>query len=131
MISIPSPLLQTCFILSLSRIFFLILKNNPKQVAFFFNVSKYSFYHTSLLTLLYIVTFTDKRIQLTNEILTGIRMIKAYAWEEHATIMVEEARTQELYYLKWLLYYLAANAIVFFMVRKRKNFHKRDAIAYK
>ena len=87
--------------------------------------------HFYLLTLLYIVTFTDKRIQLTNEILTGIRMIKAYAWEEHATIMVEEARTQELYYLKWLLYYLAANAIVFFMVRSReKHFHKRETLSY-
>ena len=62
-----------------------------------------------------LVSFTDKRIQLTNEILTGIRMIKSYAWEEHATLMVEEARQQELFHLKWLLYYLAGNAIVFFM----------------
>jgi len=62
-----------------------------------------------------VVQHTDRRVQLTNEILTGIRMIKAYAWEEHATIMVEEARSKELHHLKWLLYYLAANAIVFFM----------------
>ena len=62
-----------------------------------------------------VVLCTDKRVQLTNEILTGIRMIKCYAWEDHAHIMIEDAREQELYHLKWLLYYQSGLAIIFFM----------------
>jgi ABC-type multidrug transport system fused ATPase/permease subunit len=54
-----------------------------------------------------LVKHTDQRIQLTNEILTGIRMIKCYSWEKHAMNMVSDARNKELYHLKWLLYYLA------------------------
>jgi ABC-type multidrug transport system fused ATPase/permease subunit len=62
-----------------------------------------------------VVQATDRRVQLTNEFLTGIRMIKMYAWEAHAGTLVENARAKELSALKSLLFLLQANAVIFFM----------------
>ena len=43
---------------------------------------------------------TDKRIKLTNEILTGIRAIKSYNWEKPFADKLNEIRRQELEALK-------------------------------
>ena len=62
-----------------------------------------------------VVQATDRRVQLTNEFLTGIRMLKMYAWESHAGTLVENARNEELSSLKRLLLLLQTNAVIFFI----------------
>ena len=44
--------------------------------------------------------FSDMRVKLMNEILSGIRIIKYYAWEGAFQEKVLESRAMELYYLK-------------------------------
>lgn len=53
------------------------------------------------------VLVTDERVKLMNEILTGIRVIKFYAWEKAFSQKVEEIRMKELIYLKQLAYIFA------------------------
>eukprot|EP00505_MAST-04D_sp_SCG-Rhode-Island_P002313 Stramenopile-MAST_4_protein_2313 len=62
-----------------------------------------------------VVQATDRRVQLTSEFLTAIRMIKMYSWEAAAGSAVEDARSKELSSLKRLLLLLQANAVIFFM----------------
>ena len=61
------------------------------------------------------VKFTDSRVQLTTEILHGIRLIKSFAWENHALKMVQEKRTEELRGLRKLLILMGTNMILFFL----------------
>lgn len=42
----------------------------------------------------------DKRVRLINEILSGIRVVKYYAWERHFRERIEEVRNEELKALK-------------------------------
>nr|QST14991.1 ABCC10 protein [Diaphanosoma celebensis] len=46
----------------------------------------------------------DRRVQLINELLTGIRVIKYYAWERHFRHKIEGLREEELKALKGLKY---------------------------
>ena len=59
--------------------------------------------------------YTDRRISLIDEVLHGIRVIKAYAWEPAAAKSVQEARAQELTQLTWLLSFIAINYCVMFI----------------
>ncbi|KAH6566012.1 hypothetical protein BASA60_009663 [Batrachochytrium salamandrivorans] len=43
-----------------------------------------------------LMTNTDKRINIINEMLQGIRIIKYFAWEKHFAIKIAEARAAEL-----------------------------------
>lgn len=45
---------------------------------------------------------TDVRVRLINEIIQGVRVIKAYAWESAAIQQVEETRSTELKNLRAL-----------------------------
>ena len=58
---------------------------------------------------------TDKRISVITEILSGIRIIKSYAWEKRAAQQVQSLREQETIQLRRLLYLQAANQVIFFI----------------
>jgi len=47
-----------------------------------------------------ILAATDARIHATNEVLSNIRIIKFFAWEQRFMALVEEKRTSELLYLR-------------------------------
>lgn len=53
------------------------------------------------------VAETDKRVKLMNEILSGIRVIKYYAWETAFKKKVEEVRAEEVKYLQRISYVVA------------------------
>ncbi|PNS15552.1 ATP-dependent bile acid permease [Sphaceloma murrayae] len=57
-----------------------------------------------------ILAATDARIHTTNEVLTNIRIIKYFAWEQRFMAQVDEKRTTELYYLRnrYIVWSLAA-----------------------
>lgn len=42
----------------------------------------------------------DERLKLTNEVLSGIRLIKLYAWEKSMLQKIDELRTTEVYLIK-------------------------------
>jgi ATP-binding cassette, subfamily C (CFTR/MRP), member 1 len=42
------------------------------------------------------VAFTDKRVRLTSEILQGIRLLKAYTWEDFYADAVTQLRKKEI-----------------------------------
>ncbi len=44
--------------------------------------------------------FTDRRTSLMNEIVSAIRLVKMYAWEESFLERVKEARAQEVKHLR-------------------------------
>nr|QBM06364.1 ATP-binding cassette sub-family C member 7 [Daphnia magna] len=46
------------------------------------------------------MTAKDKRVRLLNELLTGIRVVKFYAWEKHFRRRIEQLRAEELKALK-------------------------------
>jgi hypothetical protein len=52
---------------------------------------------------------TDVRVRLISEIIAGVRVIKAYAWENAAIKQVEQARTIELKNLRTLLILMGVN----------------------
>ncbi len=54
---------------------------------------------------------TDVRSKLINEVVQGIRVIKAYAWEAAATRQVEAARSEELKSLRTLLILMGAYGV--------------------
>ena len=51
-----------------------------------------------------VLKFSDMRVKMMNEILTGIRIIKFYAWEKPFKKEVKQLRDQELKYLTRLAY---------------------------
>ena len=53
------------------------------------------------------VKVTDIRVKLMNEILSGIRVIKYYAWESAFSEKIEIVREEELQLLKQLAYVVA------------------------
>jgi ATP-binding cassette subfamily C (CFTR/MRP) protein 1 len=58
---------------------------------------------------------TDERIGITTEILSGIRIVKSYAWEKRAARQVQKLRDEETEKLRVLLYLQAANQVIFFI----------------
>ncbi|KAF9581339.1 hypothetical protein BGW38_001686 [Lunasporangiospora selenospora] len=46
---------------------------------------------------------TDARVKLTQEVLQGIRVIKFYGWEEAFLKKLDDLRSKELHYVRWLL----------------------------
>ncbi|XP_015764590.1 PREDICTED: multidrug resistance-associated protein 1-like [Acropora digitifera] len=66
----------------------------------------------------------DKRIKLVNEIFSGIKVLKLYAWEESFMSQVMKIRAKELHQLKNAAYLNASFAFTFtcapFMVEKLK-----------
>ena len=53
------------------------------------------------------VAETDKRVKLMNEILSGIRVIKYYAWETAFKKKIDAVRTEEVKYLQRISYVVA------------------------
>ena len=62
-----------------------------------------------------IMKLTDKRISFTTEVLSGIRVIKANAWETSASKIVNTIRAQEMRQVRALLLLQAANTCLFFV----------------
>ena len=62
-----------------------------------------------------IMKLTDKRISFTTEVLSGIRVIKANAWENSASKIVNTIRAQEMKEVRSLLLLQAANTCLFFV----------------
>jgi ATP-binding cassette, subfamily C (CFTR/MRP), member 1 len=62
-----------------------------------------------------LLKMTDKRISVITEILSGIRIIKSYAWEKRAAQQVQDLRRKETDQLRRLLYLQAANQVIFFI----------------
>ena len=48
--------------------------------------------------------FKDERLKILNEILSGIKVVKLYAWEPSMAAMVEKVRENELTQLRKQLY---------------------------
>lgn len=53
----------------------------------------------------------DERVKLINEVLSGIKVLKLYAWEEAFRKKVEDIRTKEVKQLKRIAY-LSAFAVL-------------------
>ncbi|KAF5360296.1 hypothetical protein D9758_009166 [Tetrapyrgos nigripes] len=49
------------------------------------------------------VKITDSRVRLTTEVLQGVRLIKAYAWEDFYTMQISNIRTKELKTIKRII----------------------------
>lgn len=60
------------------------------------------------------VRATDARVKLTNEILSGIRVIKYYAWEQPFTEKIAVIRNLELQLLKQMAYVIAVGLTLIF-----------------
>jgi len=52
----------------------------------------------------------DRRIRLMNEVLSGVKVIKLYAWEDHFLDEVQKIRQQELVVLRNTAYLNAASS---------------------
>jgi len=57
---------------------------------------------------------TDKRVTRLDEVLQSIRIIKFFAWEDRFTELVNEARTEELVWLRERLILWASYAVVWY-----------------
>ena len=55
----------------------------------------------------------DERVKLTNEMLSGIKVIKLYAWEKSFTQLVADIRNLELQFLRGIVFCNAAFSFVF------------------
>ena len=53
------------------------------------------------------MSFTDVRVKLMNEVLSGIRVIKYYAWEKAFNKKISDIRLEELHILKLIAYIVA------------------------
>ncbi|EGC37940.1 hypothetical protein DICPUDRAFT_76449 [Dictyostelium purpureum] len=57
--------------------------------------------------------YTDKRSNLTNELINGIRFIKMYAWEKYFTKKIESHREEELKLMfKRILFWIGDNIMI-------------------
>ena len=61
-----------------------------------------------------LMSATDKRVTILNEVLQSIRIIKFFAWEDRFLTIINEARRAELEFLKKRLYLWAAYGILWF-----------------
>ena len=78
----------------------------PLNSMFFFFLTKYRKIK---------VQISDKRVKLMNEVLTGIRIIKYYAWELAFEGKITSIRDEELYYLKLAAYLVAGGFTLILM----------------
>ena len=62
-----------------------------------------------------VMKHTEHRVHLIEELLQGIRIIKAYAWERPMAMQVEGVRRKELHELSVMLFLLALNLSVMFI----------------
>ena len=72
---------------------------------------------------------TDRRIQLINEIIPAIRVIKMYAWEKHFIKMVEVYRKLEMEVIRRTSYLRIFNATLFHISSKLYIFPTLVALA--
>ena len=61
-----------------------------------------------------LVGHTDARIKCTSEVITGIKAIKLYAWEDPYLKKVKELRETELLWIRRTAVYSIANSIIYF-----------------
>ncbi|XP_069944054.1 ATP-binding cassette sub-family C member 3-like isoform X2 [Cherax quadricarinatus] len=59
------------------------------------------------------MSFKDKRVKMASEIVSGIKVLKLYAWETSFASMVEEVRDKEISLLKKLAFLQIINSFVF------------------
>jgi ATP-binding cassette subfamily C (CFTR/MRP) protein 1 len=59
---------------------------------------------------------TDKRVQLQTEVLSGIRVVKAYGWENTLSSKIKKIRQKETNHLQNLLRLRAVNQVLTFLV---------------
>jgi len=60
--------------------------------------------------------FTDLRVQLATEVLSGIRVVKSYGWEAALAIKINDIRLKETAALRRLLLLRALNQVLTFIV---------------
>ncbi|KAJ2788491.1 Transporter of the ATP-binding cassette (ABC), partial [Coemansia guatemalensis] len=63
-----------------------------------------------------IMSFSDQRMDITNEVLQGVRIIKYFAWESHVEKQVAGIRSGELKVLRKQFMTSAHSLMLFFMV---------------
>jgi len=61
-----------------------------------------------------VVKFTDQRVKVMNEVITGMRVLKLYTWEESFTEMVDKLRRQEIREVRKLSFLRAGFMSFFF-----------------
>ena len=66
----------------------------------------------------------DRRIQLMNEVLNGVKVIKLYAWEDHFQRNVESTRQRELTILRYTVYLNAFASFIWTCAPFLVNFFK-------
>ncbi|XP_063601949.1 ATP-binding cassette sub-family C member 3-like [Penaeus indicus] len=57
--------------------------------------------------------FRDQRVKMVSEIISGIKVLKLYAWEGSFAAKVEEIRAEEIVRLKKVAFYKTFNSLVF------------------
>ncbi|XP_047482074.1 ATP-binding cassette sub-family C member 3-like [Penaeus chinensis] len=57
--------------------------------------------------------FRDQRVKMVSEIISGIKVLKLYAWEGSFAAKVEEIRAEEIVLLKKVAFYKTFNSLVF------------------
>merc|ERR1719399_1140947 len=57
----------------------------------------------------------DKRVKIINEFISGIRIVKFYAWEKPFQKLIEKARAYELYAITKHAYWMQCGIMVVFM----------------
>jgi ABC-type multidrug transport system fused ATPase/permease subunit len=57
----------------------------------------------------------DKRVKILNELISGIRIVKFYAWERPFHALIEKARAYELYAIRKHAYWMQCGIMVVFM----------------
>lgn len=65
--------------------------------------------------------FKDERVKLVNEVLSGIKVLKLYAWEEAFRQKINDIRLKEVKNLKQIAYFNSLNMMTWtcspFLVR--------------
>ena len=61
-----------------------------------------------------LVTLTDERLKLTNEVLQGIRVVKLYCWEKPIREMIEQVGVCSTYLPTYLGLFFLSVFLIFF-----------------
>lgn len=58
---------------------------------------------------------SDTRLRIITDIIKGIRVIKMYAWEDHFSSLIDDARNREIIQIKYSIICKAINLVIAFI----------------
>ena len=62
------------------------------------------------------LVFMDERVKLTQQILSGIRIVKMFAWEDQFASKIHDLRSKEMVHVRHSSYAKSGNLSLFFVV---------------